>query len=387
MLILGYPTARIRIEQLSKIPWKMIVLDEGMYKNSDSKTFGAIKQLTDKAQRVLILNATSMEICLSEIYSHIELVSPGLISFEQFKARFCKIEIKTIRTIYHTLKHLEKITGPKSLESLRELKQFMDKFYIKRGYSDVSVQLPEKVIKNIRVELLPGQKKAYLEEIQKFRKREIKGAQLLFNLLRISDGKLEGWKDEDFPETVSAKGQALATLVSSLGKQQFIVYSTYIDPLLASAKIVKSLGKRIGFFTGMNDDTRDRHLDAFKAGDLDALFITKAAQRGLNLENCAHMIMINQLYNSSARTQLEGRISRINSKHKNIFIYNLIASDTVEENILDLLDQREAISNFINEDGDGFKDLNDIQVEKMLKTRKSLINKDSLNDSIDTFEQ
>jgi SNF2 family DNA or RNA helicase len=133
------------------------------------------------------------------------------------------------------------------------------------------------------------------------------------------------------------------------------------------------MGKRIGFYTGQNDSTRDLHFDEFKEGKRDWLFITKAAQRGKNLENCAHMIMLNQLYNASARTQLEGRISRINSKHKNIFIYNLIAAETIEENVLDLLDQREAISGYINEDGDGFKNLTDEQVNKILKSRKSLI--------------
>jgi SNF2 family DNA or RNA helicase len=373
VLILGYPTARIRIEQLMKVPWRLIVLDEGMFKNADSKTFAAIKQMTDKAQRVLILNATSMEISLAEIYSHIELISPGLISFEDFKTRFCRIEKRYFKTIYKTLKCEEKIVGPKNIESLRELKEFMNKFYLKRTYSDVAVQLPEKIIKNIRVDLLPCQNKAYTEEIRKYQNRQIKGSELLYNLLRICDGKLGNWKDEPNPETVSAKGQALMNLVASLGNQQGIVYSTYLDPLLASAKIVKSMGKRIGFYTGQNDSTRDLHFDEFKEGKRDWLFITKAAQRGKNLENCAHMIMLNQLYNASARTQLEGRISRINSKHKNIFIYNLIAAETIEENVLDLLDQREAISGYINEDGDGFKNLTDEQVNKILKSRKSLI--------------
>jgi len=385
VLILGYPTARIRIEELEKNPWRMIVLDEGMFKNADSQTFNAIRRLTDKAQRVVILNATSMEVSLGEIYSHIELVSPGLISYDNFKTRFCRIERKTFRTKYKTLKTVEKIAGPKSLESLRELKEFMNKFYIKRSYADVSIQLPEKVTKNLPVELLPIQKKAYVEQIKKYKDHEIKGAQLLFNLLRIADGKLENWAKEQYPEEVSAKGLALVNLIGSLGNQQFIVYSTYLDPLLAAAKIAKSMGKRVGFFTGAND-SRDQHLAEFKAGTRDCLFITKAAQRGLNLENCAHMIMLNQLYNASARTQLEGRISRINSKHKNIFIYNLIATDTVEENILTLLDQREAISAYINEDGDGFKDLGEDQIEKILKARKSLIDSVGLENSVDSFE-
>src|SRR5882724_1711856 len=203
VLILGYPTSRVRVAHLIKVPWKMIILDEGMFKNADSKTFAAIRQLTDKAQRVLILNATSLEVSLGEIYSHIELASPGLISFEEFKSRFCKIEKQYFKTKYKTLKYNEKIVGPKSIESLRELKELMSKFYLKRAYADVSIQLPEKIVKNIRVDLLPVQNKAYLAEVKKYRDKEIKGAALLYNLLRICDGKLDNWRNEKNPEELS----------------------------------------------------------------------------------------------------------------------------------------------------------------------------------------
>jgi SNF2 family DNA or RNA helicase len=373
VLILGFPSIRVRIEQLKKMPWKMIVLDEGMFKTATSQTFAAVKQLTDKAQRVVILNATSLEIVLSEIYSHLAIIQPGLISLEDFKTRFCKVEKKYFKTVYKTLKCEEKIVGFKDLNAAQDLKQFMSKFYIKRAYEDVNVQLPEKIIKNIHVDLFPCQIKEYGAEVKKYQDKKLKGAQLLYNLLRICDGKMEDWAKTSKPEDVSAKGQALIDLVRSLDNEQIVVYSTYIDGLLACSKILKGMGKKLGFFSGMNEATRDQHLQEFKEGKRDVLMLTRAGQKGLNLENCRNLIMLNQLYNASARTQLEGRISRITSKHKNIFIYNLIASNSVEENVLELLDQRETISEYINTDGDNFKDLTEVQIKKLLKPRKSLI--------------
>jgi SNF2 family DNA or RNA helicase len=385
VLIIGHPTARIRVDLLSQRPWKMIIVDEGMFKNSNSKTFAAIRKMTDKAQRTLILNATSFEVSMGEVYSHIELTSPGLISYDRFKEQYCKVEQTRVRTKYRTTIIKEKISGPKTLNSIPELKELMNKFYIKRTAEEVSVQLPKKVRKNIRVELLPCQKAEYVEQIEQFRKKMFGPAQLLYNLLRISDGKLKNWALEPNPEKVSAKGQALQNLVQSLGNQQFIVYSTYLDPLLASAKIVKAMGKRIGFYSGENQGSRDKHLAEFKAGQRDCMFLTQAAQRGLNIQNCQHMIMMNQLYNAMARDQLEGRIRRVTSAFENVFIYNILTVDTVEQNLIEMLSQREVLSNIINDEGSGISGLTPEQLELILKPRKSLVNKKSLKNSFEIF--
>ncbi len=373
VLILGFPTMRIRIENLLKTNFKMIIIDEGLFRNAESQTFIALKRLTDKAQRVVILNATSMEVSLMEVYSHIEIICPGLIDLQSFKDKFCKVETKYFRTIYHTLKTQEKIVGPKSLEAIKELKDFMNKFYLRRTYDDVSVQLPSKVIKNIRVELLPCQKKEYTEQLKKYKNKEIRGSELCYNLLKICDGKLEGFEKEENPEKVSAKGQAFVSYLDSVGKQPVVVYSTYISQLLAFAKIAKNMGRRIGFFSGENEKTRDQHLEEFKEGKRDVLMLTRAGTRGINLENSARLVLVNQLFNSAATTQLIGRISRMTSKHKTIFIDNLLTVDTIEDNVLNLLEQRGITADFINEDGTGFKSLTDDQVNKMLRGRKSLI--------------
>ncbi len=386
VLILGFPTVRVRIEQLLKNPFKMIIVDEGLFKNADSKTFSALKQLTDKAHRVLILNATSMEISLAEVYSHIEIIQPGLISFEDFKTRFCKVEKKYFRTVYRTLKFTEKITGFKDLGAAEDLKNFISPFYIKRSYDDVSVQLPEKVIKNIRVELLPAQKREYTLQISKYKDKQIKGSALCYNLLRICDGKLDNFEKEELPTKVSAKAQAFESLLDSIGNKPIVVYSTYIAPLLAFARVVKASGRKVGFFTGKNEDTRDAHLEEFKRGERDVLMLTKAGQRGINLENSAHLILINQLFNGSAATQLHGRISRITSKFDHIFVYNLLTVDTIEEEVLNLLEQRGTVSEFINEEG-SISELNENQVALLLKSRKSLINKESLDHSLEQLEE
>lgn len=388
-LIMSFSTMRSHAHILKEHNLKKIVVDEGLFKNSDGLTFQKLQTLTNKSSRLLILNANQLENNLNETYSHIELIKPGFISKKEFMDRFCKIEVRWFRTKYHTLKSEEKIVGAKSIEALQELKKILSEFYIARTSDDegINLQLPKKVLKTIYVDLKKSQKEAYVNEIKLFREKKIGAASVLPNLLRICHGKKSEWKKEEKPEIFSSKAEAMITLIKMFGKNQFLFYSTFNDPLLACAKIASSMGVKIGFFTGLQKDSdRQRHFEEFKRGERQALFINNAAQRALNIENCKYLIELNQLYNPTAKTQLEGRIRRLSSKHENVFIFQLIAKNTVEENILALQDKKEELAKYINTDGECPDTLTDDQLEKLLGKRKSLINKESLDDSRDIFE-
>jgi SNF2 family DNA or RNA helicase len=388
-LIMSFSTMRSHVEVLKDQNFKMVVVDEGLFKNSEGRTFQALQILAKKSPRLLILNANQLENCLDETYSHIELIQPGMISKQEFMDRFCKVETKFYQTKYRTLRSDTKIVGPKSIEALQELKTWLSNFYIARTPEDAGMedQLPKQRVKVIYVDLKKSQKIAYLEQLKLFKEKKLKAPSLLPNLLRICHGKREKWKEEKNPEEFSAKADAFIQLINSIGKEPFVFYSTFNDPLLACAKIVTSMGRRVGFFTGLQKEAdRQRHLAEFKRGERNALFINNAAQRALNIETCRYLLELNQLYNPTARNQLRGRIRRLSSKFENVFVYSLIAKGTVEERILELQDKKEELANYINSDGECPQNLTDEQLEKLLGKRKSLINKESLEDSKEVFE-
>ncbi len=389
IVVISYNTVLIRSEILLKHGFKTIVIDEASYiKNTESKTFSAIKKLTDKAERVLIANATSVENSVTDMYSMGELIEPGFFGgYQNFINNYCETETKYFRTKYKTLKTNVVVVGPRSLEAVQDLKQRISKFYLRRSYDDVEIELPEEVVKIVPILLKDCQKKEYLEQIRKFRKNEIKGASLLFNLLRICDGKMENWAAEERPEKVSAKGETLVDLVNSFGTDQFIVYSTYIDPLMAAGKILKGMGKRVGFYSGVNTETREHHSSEFVEGKRDCLLITKAGARGKNWGNARHLIELNSVYNPSLQHQIRSRIKRLDSLHKTVFIYKLVAEDTIEENVLALLERKGALSKYVNDDGTDFKNLSDKQIELLLSKKVSLINRESLDNSYDILSE
>jgi SNF2 family DNA or RNA helicase len=382
-VILGYSTILNRMSFLEKHNFQTIIIDEAStIKNTESKTFQAVKKLIDKASRVVILNATSIENGVQDAYAMGELLETGFFgSYDGFLGTYCETETKYFRTRYHTLKANVIVIGPKSLKAVEALKAKLSKFYFRRSYADVEIEMPGEVVRLIPVTLKPEQKKEYAEQTNLFKNRKIKGASLLYKLLRICDGKMEGWSKVDKPEKVSAKGEALLDLANSFN-EPFIVYSTYIDPLLAAAKILTKAGKRIGFYSGINPETREQHSAEFIAGKRDCLLITKAGARGKNWKEARHLIELNSVYNPSLQHQIRSRIKRMDSLHKTVFIYKLYAENTIEENVLALLDRKGALAKYINEDGTELSGMTDDQVELLLSKRISLINAEKLDENL-----
>jgi SNF2 family DNA or RNA helicase len=397
VLILSYDTVSARLEELSKINWSVIIVDEpSAIKNHLTKRWAAVKTLTDKSFRVILLNATSIEKSLGDGYSSGELLETGFWgSYQNFLDTYCNVKIKRFKTKYNTWITEQSIIGIKSIESLQQLQKKFSKYYFRRTYAEVGLEMPSKTPKIIPVILKDCQKKEYLEQLEAFKPlkkgdppRKIprpRPAQFLYNLLKICDGKLVDWKLVDKPETVSAKGEALSELIDKL-EEPFIIYSTYLDQLLAAAKIVKAKGLKIGFFTGHNRDTRQQHSDEFVEGKRDCLLITGSGSRGKNWPNSRHMIFLNQVYNPELREQIEGRITRLTSGFPNVFIWHLITKDTIEENVLLLQKHRKEIASLVNEEGD-IADLTEEQIDFLLNGRKSLLNKDELELTEELFKE
>lgn len=378
-LIAGYSTVLSRFSLLKDIGFQNIIIDEASYiKNTASKTFNAVKELVDKSSRTLVLNATSIENGMEDAFAMSELIEPGALgSYSTFIDTYCKTEERFFRTKYRTLKSDIVVKGPKSLQAIRDLKARMSKYYFRRSYSDVEIEMPAEVIVPHPVHLKPCQSKEYIEQVELFNQRKIKGSALLYNLLRICDGKMRDWSAEKEPEKVSAKGEALLELVQTFN-EPFIIYSTYLDPLKAAATIARKAGKKVGFYTGKNRDTRDLHSDAFIDGRLDCLCITAAGARGKNWKEARHLVELNSVYNPSLEHQIRSRIKRMDSVFKSVCIHKLYAKDTIEENVLAHVLRKGALANYVNDGGTGLEHLTDEEVQRLLSMRVSLVDKEAL---------
>jgi SNF2 family DNA or RNA helicase len=126
---------------------------------------------------------------------------------------------------------------------------------------------------------------------------------------------------------------------------QFTSMLDLMKPRLAAAGIT---------FVELRGDTRDRAAPVrrFEAGEVPLFLISlKAGGRGLNLVAADTVIHYDPWWNPAVEEQASDRAHRI-GQTKSVFIYKLIAADTVEERILELQERKAALANIaFGEDG------------------------------------
>jgi SNF2 family DNA or RNA helicase len=128
---------------------------------------------------------------------------------------------------------------------------------------------------------------------------------------------------------------------------QFTSMLDLIKPPLLAAGIA---------FVELRGDTRDRATPVrrFEAGEVPLFLISlKAGGRGLNLVAADTVIHYDPWWNPAVEEQASDRAHRI-GQDKSVFIYKLIAADTVEERILQLQERKAALASIaFGEDGAG----------------------------------
>jgi SNF2 family DNA or RNA helicase len=140
----------------------------------------------------------------------------------------------------------------------------------------------------------------------------------------------------------SAKLDDLMDMVSELIPEgrRILVFSQFTSML----DLMKPRLREAGIpFVELRGDTRDRAepVRAFEAGEVPLFLISlKAGGRGLNLTSADTVIHYDPWWNPAVEAQASDRAHRIGQK-RSVFVYKMIAVDTVEERILEL-QQRKA---------------------------------------------
>jgi SNF2 family DNA or RNA helicase len=140
----------------------------------------------------------------------------------------------------------------------------------------------------------------------------------------------------------SAKLEDLLEMISELIPEgrRILLFSQFTSML----DLIKPRLRELGIpFVELRGDTRDRAepVRSFEAGEVPLFLISlKAGGRGLNLTSADTVIHYDPWWNPAVENQASDRAHRI-GQTKSVFVYKLIAMDTVEERILEL-QQRKA---------------------------------------------
>jgi superfamily II DNA or RNA helicase len=349
VVITTYTVLARDIEAMKLLPWHLVVLDEAqVIKNPHAKATKAVRQLVTRHR--LCLSGTPIENNLQELWSEFAFLMPGLLGDRKgFTKRF--------RTPIE--KHNDSVRRGKLI---RRIKPFL----LRRTKSEVATDLPQKYTILRRINLAAEQRELYetirvtLYDHVRERIAEISAGQsrivVLDALLKLRqvccDPRLVKLPSARLVDT-SSKLDALLEMIGEMIPEgrRILLFSQFTSMLdLIKPRLIEA---GVGFVE-LRGDMRNRAepVRAFESGEVPLFLISlKAGGRGLNLTSADTVIHYDPWWNPAAEDQASDRAHRI-GQTKSVFVYKLIAADTVEDRIVELQQRKADLAN-IALDGNG----------------------------------
>jgi superfamily II DNA or RNA helicase len=344
IIVSSYPLLLRDTAQLAARTLSLILFDEAQtLKNPRTAGFKAAKTL--KAAQIVALSGTPVENQLTDLWSLMDLVTPGLLGpLDQFK-----------RTLERPITR-DDDPAAKALFR-RRLRPFM----LRRTKDEVAGDLPDKSEIEEWVDLEANQLAAYESLrllMQKRVRDEIARVGLLRSQIVLLDALLKLRQlccdPRLLPQTngkathKTAGSAKLARLMEMLPEllregRQIILFSQFTAMLDLIKPELDAIGLR---YVEIRGETQDRSTPVrqFQAGDVPLILISlKAGGTGLNLTAADTVILYDPWWNPAVEAQAIDRAHRI-GQTRPVFVHRLIAKGTIEEKILGLQDKKRALA-------------------------------------------
>ena len=364
VVVTTYTVLARDIEEMRHRPWHIVVLDEAQaIKSPEAKATRAVCQL--QTTHRMCLSGTPIENNLDELWSQFAFLMPGLLGDRRsFTKRFrTPIEKKS--------------------DDLRrgQLVRRIQPFILRRTKAEVAADLPPKHTILRRITLAPDQRELYetiratVHESVREQVALVSVAQsrliVLNALLKLRQAccdprlvKLSSTERAIAGDTLGTGGPAkewtsskLDDLMDMVGEmlpegRRILIFSQFTSMLDLIKPRLTAAGHT---YVELRGDTRDRAepVRSFEAGEVPIFLISlKAGGRGLNLTSADTVIHYDPWWNPAAEDQASDRAHRI-GQTKSVFVYKLIAADTVEERIVELQQRKAELASIALSDAGG----------------------------------
>ena len=343
--ITTYAIARLDVDALEKVGWSAVVLDEAQaIKNPDSQAARAAYRL--KAPFRLALSGTPVENRLDELWSLFHFASPGLLGGRSdFRDRY------------------ERPIAEGEAGAAAQLREVIRPFLLRRLKREVARDLPPRTDVVLTVEL-DEQERAVYDAVRAATQKELldrlaqEGNVLaaLEALLRLRQAACHPALVPGQKAETSSKVELLVEKLADAAADghKALVFSQWTSML----DLVEPHLRREGIaFTRLDGSTTDRagvvarFQTPLEDGGPPVLLVSlKAGGTGLNLTAADHVFLLDPWWNPAVEDQAADRAHRI-GQDKPIFVYKLVAEDTVEQGILALQQKKRAIAEAALADG------------------------------------
>ncbi|MFO7671261.1 MAG: DEAD/DEAH box helicase, partial [Bacteroidales bacterium] len=341
-----YHTVRQDIEQLSDFHFHYIILDESqMIKNPSSKLYQAVVDL--QSDHRIVLTGTPLENSLTDLWSQINFVNPGLLgTLSFFKRGF-----------------VQPIERKKDEQREEKLKELINPFILRRTKQEVARELPPVSEQVLFCSMTESQRRIYEEEKSLARNSILENMEeagmgnssimVLQALTRLRQIANHPDMMDDHTGIESGKFTEVCRAVESVVSEghKVLMFSSFVKHLQLFRTYFDNLGIRYAWLTGsQTQEQRKEAVQTFQKKSSCPLFLIslKAGGVGLNLTAADYVFILDPWWNPAAELQALNRAHRI-GQDKPVFVYRFISSDTIEEKIQRLQNRkRELAETFVN---------------------------------------
>lgn len=291
-----------------KIPagmeYDLLVVDEAHFiKNENAQRSQFVRLYGTYAKRLLYMTGTALENKVDEMLSLIQVLNPRIAAQAQPIAYMS--------------------TAPK-------FRQLIAPVYYRRKREDVLTELPDITSSNEWCDLMSQERDAYRRAVLAKDRSAIR---------KVS------WVTPDLNQ--SAKARRLKEIVeeATSDNRKVLVFSFYLETI---DRVIEVLGRRCTqpINGSVNVNRRQEIIDEFEkmpAGSVLPAQI-QAGGTGLNIQAASVVVICEPQLKPSIENQAISRAYRMGQSRK-VLVYRLLASDTIDERIDEMLSEKQAIFN------------------------------------------
>ncbi|MCK4893185.1 MAG: SNF2 helicase associated domain-containing protein [Calditrichia bacterium] len=324
--------------KLSAIRWEYAILDESQkIKNPLTKTYQAVSKL--RAFHRLCLTGTPIENSPQDLWAQFNFLNPGIFgTLKQFEARFTS-------------------NGDSRKDAHDLLRKIIHPFILRRRKEEVLEELPERTNIIQYIEMTPEQSQIYRQWLEYYgnqifeqvdtngiQKSRIKILEALTYLRQLACHPAIFQNTVDLRE--SGKMVLLEEMLEELIEEghKVLIFSQFVRFLKLTRQL---LDEKKWAYEYMDGSTRKREqvIRNFQTNPNISIFLIslKTGGLGLNLTAADYVIHLDPWWNPAVEQQASDRAHRIGQTNR-VFVYKYIVKDSVEEKILQLQQDKIALS-------------------------------------------
>ena len=358
ILIIGFHMLMQDIDTLAEnfTPSLVVTDDVDPLLAHENTTHKAIVRLTEHAKRVVVMNASTIQVRLQQIHAAMvpfggKQIWGSLDKFEGTYIRYEKVSEKTNKPGIYAVRLKE--VGFRNWE---QFKKTLEPWFIRYDYEDLSdVRMPMIMPPEyVWLDLHKAQRDKYEEvrqgvlRIVREHGEEIKhtNALTMINYGQMICAGLPAFNEADGPQASVKLDWVMHKLADEWADRKIVVYIRNPGLIRAFQARLDNAGIGYGTIWGVESDPviRAEQQKRFWNDSNCRVFIgTSAMERGLNLHIANIVVCVDMLLNPSRMEQIVGRTRRAGSPHERIFPFYLMAANTQEEKYLDVLQRRAAL--------------------------------------------